>query len=93
LPGFGLQQQVEVVAHQDIAEQAKWKAQLGLRQSLEKSPEIRRFEEDAVPVVATIDRVVNQPIRNGSQGSAHDGHPTAIPAHLQENELTPIFLN
>jgi hypothetical protein len=51
LPVLGLQNQVEVIAHEAIAEEAKGIAQLGLGKRFEEGPEITSAIEDPFAVM------------------------------------------
>ena len=70
-PGAGLEQEVEVVAHQAIAEESEREAFVSAGEGGEEGLVIVGAVEDAVAVVAAIDGVVDEAIGGGAGKTRH----------------------
>jgi hypothetical protein len=65
LPSLGAEQEVEVIGHEAIAEEAKGIALLGLGQGFEKGGAVVVVAKDLFAVVAAVEGVVDQAAING----------------------------
>jgi len=65
-----LQDQVEVVVHQTVGEQAEGVALLGLGQGVQELLEVGGLEEDALTVVAAVEGVIDQAVGDQSWWSS-----------------------
>jgi hypothetical protein len=68
----GSEQQVEVIAHQAVAEQPKRIAALRLPQGVEESLEVGGRREHGRTVVAAADGMVEQAVGDGSRQARHE---------------------
>jgi hypothetical protein len=67
LTGLGAEQEVEVVGHEAVAEEAERIALLGPRQGFEEGDSVGVVGEDVGAVVAAVEGVVNQALVDGSR--------------------------
>ncbi len=67
LPGFGPEEQVEMIGHQTITKKPKRITLLGLAQCFQKGDVIRSVFENATPVVAPVQGVENETTSDGTR--------------------------
>jgi hypothetical protein len=68
---LGLEEEVEVIRHQAVAEEAEGIAQLGLAQGIQERLEVVVPEENGEAVVAPVEGVVEQAVSDGSRLASH----------------------
>src|SRR5271157_3742614 len=71
LTGIGLQEEMEMVAHQAIAQQPEGVAATSPAQRLEEGVAVAVVGEDVVPVVAPVQRMIDQSVVDGAGKSSH----------------------
>src|SRR5262249_29527001 len=67
LTGLGAEQEVEVVGHEAVAEEAERIALLGPRQSFDEGASVGVVLEDVGAVITTVEGVVDQALADGSR--------------------------
>jgi len=87
LPGSGAEQEMEMIRHQTIAEEAERVTSLRLGQGLQEREVILGGEEDGSAVVAAVNRMIEEAVRDRSRRSRHEGK---VQGCQEINELTPV---
>ena len=87
----GPQQHVKVVVQQTVAVQLKWQSLFEFGQRPQERLEILRLLKNRLPVVATIDNVVNETVVDGTQRARHAGKIPTVGRSVNKIVLTPFY--
>ncbi len=84
LPDFGPEQEMKVIGHETIAEEAKRIAFLGLGEGLGEGDAVGVIAKDVGAVVATIEGTIDEIVIDGARWASHGSEDNESWASRQE---------